>query len=165
MVPVPSVPCPPPPPPFLPPRCMRASGTPTRSLHCGATSRPTPCRPAAALFWRETAGWGGGGRGAKAGTLLSLFVTRKLILLPLSDSLPLFSAAPPPLLLFLPPSHSLLSDLQVVAPRQVADRVMLGLLPSSQGGWPTAVAALKDTGRRQGGKWQAGGRRRMVVGL
>ena len=37
--------------------------------------------------------------------------------------------------------------LSVLALQAVADRVSLGLLPSSQGGWETALAALKaDTG-------------------
>ena len=35
----------------------------------------------------------------------------------------------------------------VIPLQEVADRVSLGLLPSSQGGWETALAALKvDTG-------------------
>lgn len=33
-----------------------------------------------------------------------------------------------------------------MAPRGVADRVLLGLLPSSRGGWVTALAALKPRG-------------------
>lgn len=33
-----------------------------------------------------------------------------------------------------------------VAPQGVADRVLLGLLPSSKGGWATALAALKPQG-------------------
>ena len=32
-----------------------------------------------------------------------------------------------------------------VAPKGVADRVNLGLVPSSEGGWPVACAALKNT--------------------
>ena len=34
-----------------------------------------------------------------------------------------------------------------VAPRGVAHRVLLGLLPSSQGGWSTALAALRPEGQ------------------
>ena len=34
-------------------------------------------------------------------------------------------------------------DCRETAPKKVADRVMLGLLPSSTCGWGTAVAALK----------------------
>lgn len=38
-------------------------------------------------------------------------------------------------------------QLSVLPLQEVADRVSLGLLPSSQGGWATALAALKaDTG-------------------
>jgi len=37
-------------------------------------------------------------------------------------------------------------DCRQVAPTGVADRVLLGLLPSSTCGWPTAVAALKSSG-------------------
>ena len=37
-------------------------------------------------------------------------------------------------------------DCRHVAPKQVADRVILGLLPSSEGGWRTAVQALKSQG-------------------
>ncbi|GAX76414.1 hypothetical protein CEUSTIGMA_g3859.t1 [Chlamydomonas eustigma] len=37
-------------------------------------------------------------------------------------------------------------DCRLKAPQSVADRVLLGLLPSSQGGWQTAVLALKPTG-------------------
>ena len=37
-------------------------------------------------------------------------------------------------------------DCTRVAPRGVADRVMLGLLPSSEDSWPAAVAALKPSG-------------------
>ncbi len=52
----------------------------------------------------------------------------------------------------LKPRHALASrlyaqgDCRLVAPRGVADRVLLGLLPSSQGGWETAVAALGEKG-------------------
>lgn len=37
-------------------------------------------------------------------------------------------------------------DCRQVAPKGVADRVLLGLLPSAEGGWATAVAALKEAG-------------------
>eukprot|EP00798_Chlamydomonas_sp_ICE-L_P031886 gene31886-6189_t len=37
-------------------------------------------------------------------------------------------------------------DSNLNAPKSVADRVLLGLLPSSEGGWAAAVAALKPTG-------------------
>ena len=39
-------------------------------------------------------------------------------------------------------------DNQQTAPTlgRIADRVMLGLIPSSEAAWPLAVAALKDTG-------------------
>lgn len=39
-------------------------------------------------------------------------------------------------------------DNRRTCPRAVADRVNLGLLPSSRGGWATAVAALKPAGGR-----------------
>lgn len=42
--------------------------------------------------------------------------------------------------------HVLEGDCRAVAPRGVADRVLLGLLPSSEGGWSTGLAALKDSG-------------------
>lgn len=37
-------------------------------------------------------------------------------------------------------------DSSVVAPRNAADHVLLGLIPSSSSGWPAAVRALKDGG-------------------
>eukprot|EP00884_Botryococcus_braunii_P015600 jgi/Botrbrau1/2723/Bobra.0164s0003.1 len=37
-------------------------------------------------------------------------------------------------------------DCRLVAPQGVADRVLLGLLPSSEEGWPAALAALKPSG-------------------
>lgn len=37
-------------------------------------------------------------------------------------------------------------DCRKVAPKKQADRVLLGLLPTSQGGWKTAIEALKPTG-------------------
>eukprot|EP00210_Caulerpa_lentillifera_P009558 g9116.t1 len=37
-------------------------------------------------------------------------------------------------------------DCRKVAPKSVADRVLLGLLPTSQGGWKTAIEALKPSG-------------------
>eukprot|EP00053_Salpingoeca_punica_P010335 m.93024 g.93024 ORF g.93024 m.93024 type:complete len:428 (+) comp15354_c0_seq2:119-1402(+) len=37
-------------------------------------------------------------------------------------------------------------DNAVVCPKKVADRVNLGLIPSSKNGWPVAAAALKETG-------------------
>lgn len=37
-------------------------------------------------------------------------------------------------------------DCRKCAPKDVADRVLLGLLPSSRGGWKTALASLKPEG-------------------
>lgn len=37
-------------------------------------------------------------------------------------------------------------DCRLVAPNTVADRVILGLLPSSQSGWATAVECLRPEG-------------------
>jgi tRNA G37 N-methylase Trm5 len=48
-------------------------------------------------------------------------------------------------------------DCLQVAPVGVADRVLLGLLPSSEDSWPTAVAALKATGGCGGGGITDGG--------
>ncbi len=42
--------------------------------------------------------------------------------------------------------HVLPGDCRTTAPAGVADRVMLGLLPSSKGGWETAIRALKPQG-------------------
>ena len=53
-------------------------------------------------------------------------------------------------------------DCLQVAPVGVADRVLLGLLPSSEDSWPTAVAALKTTGGFGGGG--GGGRGGIIDG-
>lgn len=37
-------------------------------------------------------------------------------------------------------------DCRKVAPKKQADRVLLGLLPTSRGGWKTAIEALKPNG-------------------
>ena len=68
--------------------------------------------------------------------------------------------SPPPLQPLQPRVCIRAGDCRVTAPVDCADRVLLGLLPSSEGGWRTALGALRNTTGRAGaggGRGGAGG--------
>lgn len=151
-------------------RCTHASGTRTLWRRCGAGWWPMawhtgtralgPCKAAC------TAAVPVQGCAATLGCIwrLRAFACALLLARLCLHSPPVCSTArlrPSPA----PRCKVLPGDCTQVAPVAVADRVMLGLLPSSEQGWPAAVAALRrDTGTRSGGvgaRGRAGG----VLGL